>query len=128
MSSGSEPGAGVDGSTENGTLQSLQAVAGSSMLSTGPETAFWSWNGDRWTKITASNVQPPQTWANMQAADGADVILFGGSDLPNGPNTAETWLWGGSQWRRVVTAGYPAPTPTTRPPTQNPNVVTPAAP
>jgi hypothetical protein len=128
VSTGSEPGAGVNGDAANGTLQSLQAVAGTSLLATGPNEALWSWNGNRWSQIPGSAGGPPATWINVQAAASDGVVVFGGSDLPNGPNTAQTWVWNGARWRQVMTAGYAPPTPTPIPATQDPSVVTPAAP
>ncbi len=128
VSAGSEPDAGVNGTAQNGTLQSLQAVAGTSMLATGVDEAFWSWNGSRWSELPASHGGPPPTWQNVQADDGDGVVLFGGSETPpNGPNTADTWLWDGSHWRLLATAGRPVATPTAVPPSQNPGVTTPAA-
>ena len=129
VSAGSEPGGAVDGSEPNNTLQSLQGVVGTSMLATGVATeVLWSWNGIGWSEVTGSSPGPPATWQNVQSDDGHGVVLFGGAELNNGPDTEETWIWDGSHWRQLLTAGYAAPTPTPVPPTQNPDVVTPAAP
>ncbi|MGD0193626.1 MAG: hypothetical protein ABSC35_02055 [Candidatus Dormibacteria bacterium] len=127
VSTGSEPDLGVDGDAANGSLQSLQAVTGTSMLATGPNETLWSWNGGHWSRISGSAGGPPVTWASVQASDGDGVVVFGGSELPNGPDTAETWVWNAAQWRQVVSVGYAPPTPTPVPPSQNPDVVTPAA-
>jgi hypothetical protein len=127
VSTGSEPDAGVNGDAGI-TEESLQTVAGTSMLATGPVEALWSWNGSRWSRIVSSSVLPPQTWSNVQAADGDHVVLFGGADLLSGPNTAETWLWSDSRWAQVATPDDATGSLTSAPATQNPDVVTPAAP
>jgi hypothetical protein len=127
VSAGTEPNVAFVGTLQNGVLASLQAVAGTSMLASGIDEAFWSWTGTRWTEVPGADGTPPPTWLNMQSTDGNGVLLFGGSDLPNGPNTSDTWLWDGRRWRMEVTAGPPTATPSVAPATQNPDVTTPAA-
>ncbi len=122
-----EPGGASVGAFQDGVLQNLQAVSGTSMLASGVNEALWSWTGSRWSVVPASAGGPPPTWLNMQSTDEHGVLLFGGSDLPNGPNTSQTWLWGGARWRMEITAGRPVTTPSAVPATRDPGVATPAA-
>jgi len=80
------------------------------MLASGVDEALWEWTGSGWSEIRGSAGVSPPTWENMQSVDGSGVLLFGGSELPNGPNTSNTWIWDGSRWHRILTAGFVTPT------------------
>ncbi len=127
VSAGTEPGDPSAGKYQGSGLQNLQAVAGGSMLANDIDESLWSWTGRRWAELPGSGDGPPSTWLPAESVDGADVVLFGGSKLPSGPNTANTWVWDGAHWSLQLTVGRPAATPSAAPPTQNPSVTTPAA-
>lgn len=71
----------------------------------------WSWNGLKWTNLTATVTKSPSGRDQVNMATNqrtGEIVLFGGTT--NGGNTGiigDTWIWNGKDWRQVVTKTTP---------------------
>jgi RHS repeat-associated protein len=71
----------------------------------------WTWDGARWTDLTASLATSPPARSRAQGAyDETDgqVILFGG-DAGGSGVLGDTWTWDGRSWTRRTPASSPSP-------------------
>jgi hypothetical protein len=128
VSTGTEPGGANLGISPDGATLGLVSVAGTTMVATENAEQLWDWNGARWTEIPGSSLGPPPGSYSRQSIDGeGHVVVFGGVTEPNGPQNADTWVWDGSRWHNVATAGRLLPKSQPQPATQNADAATPAA-
>jgi hypothetical protein len=128
VSDGTEPGGASLGNTPTSYAVGLDPVAGAAMVELESDESLWSWNGTRWTEAPGSSGggRPLMTTDSPLSIDAlGNVVLFGGVTQPSGPQNFDTWVWDGSHWRDIVTAATPAPTRSTAPQTQDPNITTP---
>jgi cysteine-rich repeat protein len=64
----------------------------------------WTWNGTIWSPQTPPVGPAARSDAVMASDPHGGALMFGGSgDTP----FIETWQWGPSGWRRIVTSTYP---------------------
>ena len=127
VAAGTEPGGADVGTSPAGYFPGLLTVAGTSMIATQNSASLWSWTGGRWAEVPGSEAGSPLTFESALSVDGRGrIVVFGGSE-PRGLENQETWIWDGTHWQMVGTPGMAAPTPWVAPPTQDPNVTTPAA-
>src|SRR5688572_12145604 len=101
------------------TLRGLVLLFGGNRVLFGPTPRsdstllgdLWSWDGRRWTLLTAGGPSTPAPRAeSVMAYDAARdrVILFGGYTVgPDGRSRrfADTWEWDGRLWREVTREG-----------------------
>jgi hypothetical protein len=128
VSSGTEPGGMSLGNTPTSYAVGLDPIAGAAMVALESDETLWSWNGARWARLSPSNVDGPPGMTNESSLSIdalGNVMLFGG--MSQNEQNLDTWVWDGSDWRNIVTAGQPAPPPTAVPQTQDPSITTPAA-
>lgn len=72
----------------------------------------WTWDGSRWTRITAPSGGPGGLVHHAMAYDSRRqrVVLFGGF-APETPRSGDTWEWNGAGWDRDCGPRPPLPSP-----------------
>jgi len=69
----------------------------------------WTWNGASWTQVSATGPSARDGARTVFVSTIGQVLLFGGAEIAgNVTNLNDTWVWDGTQWKRMDIAGPPA--------------------
>ena len=66
------------------------------------KTAMWTWDGTRWSRVTAGFGEPALSPMPPLTPTAAGLLLLDGAIVQG--NTAFTWLWHGDRWTRADAA------------------------
>ncbi len=75
-----------------------------------PSGATWIFDGTDWTHLDLAGGPTARAFASMTTLSNGDVLLFGGAGGPTSVDPdplADTWIFDGSTWQQIVTAGSP---------------------
>ena len=71
-------------------------------------TTTWLWDGVTWQSLTTATNPGWRTGHAMAYDSGRQrVVLFGGSQPPSSPFSAQTWEWDGANWALMAPATSP---------------------
>ncbi|MDY8137282.1 kelch repeat-containing protein [Aquimarina sp. 2201CG5-10] len=69
---------------------------------------LWSWNGNKWKKLSESGPIPRQSHRMVFNSDNGDLFLFGGSNA-QGLSLNDTWIFSNEIWIELKSKDVPPP-------------------
>ena len=69
----------------------------------------WTWDGQSWNQLHPQSSPPYISGAGFAADPAAEqLVMFGGNTNPGLSESAQTWLWNGSDWKHWIGTPHPS--------------------